>query len=1518
MKRSFALSTLALVSALMLGMVAGQISAAAVGSQPLAGSKPDIFPANHVTRSTSRSSGPAARKPIKQELTGLRTANSRTYKLDGKYETDIYAGSLNYKDSRGLWQVIDDTLTPVSTPGYAYKNKANRYTALLPSNLAATPVRVSSGSSWAEFGLTGSAGSPTATGQTATYPNALPGVSLAFAAQADALKESVILQSGTAPSTFVYNLRLSPGITARPNAAGGIDFMNAAGQNQFAFAPPYMFDSTRPGLSKAVSMRLAQTPTGQTVTLAADRAWLADAARVFPVVIDPTTIWNNTNYYGGQDCYLQNASPTTNFCSSAAYTGTTDWVGNNGSSINRSLFSFPIQTGYDHIVPNSNILDAELDLTLASSSSTGAVAVNAYQVTNAWNENYTTWNNRDNGVAWSSPGGDYNGTVLDTENIGPAAGAVQFKGLTTTIQNWVNGNNVNNGLLIRAANEGAAGLLQFDNQAYGTSGTDPNRPHLRVQWNGWFGEEGFFKYETHKINDRMETGVNVANGNLVIHTNDLSIQGTGVPLNIDRYYNSLSGDSWHVGNSWSINTGCDIRLDIDDLDGISYHGPDGYAVLFHSNGTNSWATPPGENADLTKNSDGTYVMKWHANGAKFNFQTGGCLQSIVDKNNNTITMSYNGSVQSITDTQNRLTQFSYGSSVSSDFITQIQDPIGRKVQYAYNGNGDLTSYTDANNKVTTYSYNANDGISQIKDPVGNIVNFSYETAYPHRVTQIAYVNASCSGGSCTTGFAYNSGVGSCNASGIWGNTVVTDANGHTTTYCYDNSGRVTKVLDANGNPTKTTYNSNSNVSQFTNSGNQIDTISYDPNNNVSGAQIPTGAKSSYGYTDSTNKYSATNFTDPQGNQSTYKYDGFGNLQTITNAQTTQNQASFTYNANGTTKTMTDPLGHVTSFSYDANGNLTGITPPLPLQPESATVDGVSRVSSGTDGKGQKTSYAYDAMDRLTQITYADNSTIVFTYDADGNLKSQQDNTGTTTFTYDTMNRMTSKTLPGLGTISYAYDGVSNLTSTTDAGGTVSYAYSPVNLVTTITEPNGKSTTLGYDNQYNRTSTAYPNGVTLTMTFDNSSRLLTIVAKNGSGGTLSSYSYSYLNGTNDTALRQSMTDNVTGYRTSYTYDRLNRLVDAKTMSGSTQISDYTYAYDADSNRTSQTVNGSGTSYGYNAANEMTSAGSVTYSYDANGAELSNSSGLAITYNNRSQTTSIKPAGGSAVNMTYTGPSQAERVTAGNTTMAYSLIGLGSSSLSGTNTYFTHDPVGGLVEERIGSGSSYTAYYYIFDGLGSVIALTDGTGAVVNTYKYDPYGNLTTSTGSVANPWMFTGAYYDSATHYYKVGGRFYDPSIGRWTQPDSAGSGYDYAGDDPVSGIDPMGQWFFDLGVSAGPYVAGVQFNADGYVLYGGEQFPPGKPGVSLNLAPMADLKGNQTSVGAGGCYYACFNWATSNPRGTVNSLLQGNPAGAWQTGDWEAGIGTPGFGANITTSTQEVTWSSVWNTVDSWLSGLFN
>jgi len=117
----------------------------------------------------------------------------------------------------------------------------------------------------------------------------------------------------------------------------------------------------------------------------------------------------------------------------------------------------------------------------------------------------------------------------------------------------------------------------------------------------------------------------------------------------------------------------------------------------------------------------------------------------------------------------------------------------------------------------------------------------------------------------------------------------------------------------------------------------------------------------------------------------------------------------------------------------------------------------------------------------------------------------------------------------------------------------------------------------------------------------------------------------------------------------------------------------------------------------------------------------------------------------------------------------------------------------------NGQIETDYYYHFDGLGSVVALSDGNGNIVERYSYDVFGEPNRISG-INNPYMFTGRRYDTETGLYYYRARYYKPYIGRFLQIDPiryrAGLNlYTYVKNNPINMTDPSGEkcckWVLD-------------------------------------------------------------------------------------------------------------------------------
>jgi RHS repeat-associated protein len=948
--------------------------------------------------------------------------------------------------------------------------------------------------------------------------------------------------------------------------------------------------------------------------------------------------------------------------------------------------------------------------------------------------------------------------------------------ITPVVQAWVNGSSPNNGLLLREPSETVNDVVKVPAPIV-VGGKTSSGTQLVVTYTPWLGEQTQYTMQKYPLSDRSQLLVNVANGDLELRSDDLHVKGTGLDLAVSRHYNSLQA-CWTAGSGvtnpdptptpcadlglgWTFDTGADVGLQVFADGNVDYYASTGAQLPFTRNADGTYQAPPGLDATLTKNGDGTFTLSDHLSGGQLGFSAQGYLTSQADRNRNKLSFAYSGaSLASITDTQGRVTTFT----TANGMISQVTDSAGRTYQYS-GAASQLASYTDPAGNTTHYAYSGSD-LTRITDPLNNATGLAYDGL--SRVTQITFADGS------TAGFTYNAG-----------NTVVADGNGNKSTYYYDNAGRVTRTVDALGNQQTKSYTSDNHLATSTDPLGGTTTSTFDNNNNVTDITSPSSLQDASAFNDPSHPFSKTAQTTPEGDTTTIAYDANANVVQTTdpNGQT----RTYGYNSDGTVATYTDARGNQTSFSYDAHGNVTRVTYPSPRGSTTYTYDSLSRVATSTDGTGRTTTYTYDALDRTTRLAYGGGSSVTDTYDADGNRTAVTDGTGTTTLTYDGLNRVTKVAYPGGSTVSYSYDAAGNLVSRTDSGGTERRSYNSLNEPVSITDQGGATTTLGYDADQQNTTVQYPNGVTETFAFDSSGLTQSVVATNASGTRLTSFTYGYVNPATSSATSKiySVVD-VAGNTTRYTYDNGGRLTAAaQTNSGGQAIANDQYAFDPSGNLTSQTVGGTSTSFTNNSDNQMVGAGGVAYSYDGAGNLTGNGSGLGLTYSSSAQTASVTPAGGSSVPMSYQDVGQVERVGAGSTTFQYDTTGLGQLTVSGQTTDFTHFANGAPLSERVGGST----YYYLHDAQGSVVGLVNSAGALVNRYAYDPYGNATTQTETVANPFRWIGAVWDAATGLYKMGARYYAPALGRFTQPDPLNvesPTYTYAGGDPINASDQSG------------------------------------------------------------------------------------------------------------------------------------
>jgi RHS repeat-associated protein len=748
----------------------------------------------------------------------------------------------------------------------------------------------------------------------------------------------------------------------------------------------------------------------------------------------------------------------------------------------------------------------------------------------------------------------------------------------------------------------------------------------------------------------------------------------------------------------------------------------------------------------------------------------------------------------ISDARGNSTVHTYDGSLR---IVGITDALGGKISYAYDANNDRISTTNQNGNTTVFTYDSQGNVTGITDPLGNSSNFSYDG-------QNNLTSATNPKGR-TTLFSYDAN----------GNlTLIKDAAGNVTTFASDASGQLTSKTDARGNATTFSHDSSGNLTRITDALSHSTTMAYDSVGRLTSITDPSGHTATATY-DALSRL--LRLADPLGDQTQFGYDAVGNLLRITDAN--GHATNYGYDAASNLVTATDALGHVTRYSYDGNNNrvgfinakgnitkyafdalnrLTQITDPLAFITAYA-YDRIGNVTSIIDAKGQTNRFTSDAMNRLVGIAYADGKTVSYAYDTDGNRTSMADSHGTTTYAYDVLDHLINVTHPGGKVVGYAYDAVGNRSSLMYPDGKVaSYSFDGANRPVQVADWLGRSTAYTYDSAGNLTRTSYPSGANISLTYDAANRLTGVRNAAPAGTPFLNLAYTLDAVGNRTAL------SVNGVVfTQFTYDALNELVGAQLGTGKS-----TWSYDAVGNRVQQTLPVVGTTiYTYDTDDRLLQAGSATFTYDANGNQTSvarTATSVPVNYGYDAANRLVSATGG-FINSAFAYDGDGSRIAQATSAGTYQYINDVATALpvvlneQGPDGTITYGYGLGLIEEF----SSKFNYFYHYDGLGSVIGLTDATGKPQAAYAYDPWGNILLSIPDsigTKNKFRFTGEALDPGTQVYYLRARYYDPSVGRFGSRDPLPGfvkrpitldRYPYALNNPILLFDPSGRSSLD-------------------------------------------------------------------------------------------------------------------------------
>ncbi|MEE9368506.1 MAG: RHS repeat-associated core domain-containing protein, partial [Pontiella sp.] len=408
-------------------------------------------------------------------------------------------------------------------------------------------------------------------------------------------------------------------------------------------------------------------------------------------------------------------------------------------------------------------------------------------------------------------------------------------------------------------------------------------------------------------------------------------------------------------------------------------------------------------------------------------------------------------------------------------------------------------------------------------------------------------------------------------------------------------------------------------------------------------------------------------------------------------------------------------------------------------PDNGQVAGISNTITGIT-----TSYAYDIMDQITNIAYIASGTNIYSmayeYDPTGMVTRKTTTGGITSvssYAYDSLDRLVSETTKTslvssapLRGISYSYDLAGNRTSKTKNGRITSYTLSTGNRLessetaatNTIRISGNASELIGNDPRWGSLEiTNLTAGVSVVPGINGTSFHATIPVVTGTTNNL-------------IAAIRDQAGNM-GYATNAVF------ANAFPTGGTSSISSYAY------NTAGCVTNLNGISLEWDERYRLKSVNDgsdlVEYEYDAWGRKTTRTEGVNTEHYIYDIDHVVADLDGS-----------------GNLLRSYTygqgidnILTMTTYALSGTNTY-----------------------YYLKDHLNTVIALTDTSGTIIESYDYDAYGNITIfnasgieiSESAYSNRYTFQGREIDWETGLFYFRARWYDAEIGRWLSKDPIG------------------------------------------------------------------------------------------------------------------------------------------------------
>jgi RHS repeat-associated protein len=455
-------------------------------------------------------------------------------------------------------------------------------------------------------------------------------------------------------------------------------------------------------------------------------------------------------------------------------------------------------------------------------------------------------------------------------------------------------------------------------------------------------------------------------------------------------------------------------------------------------------------------------------------------------------------------------------------ITQITDPNGATLSYEYNRHL-LSVFTNRDNQSTSFVYEG-DYLISIHDPTGHIPS---RQLYDEQGRLTALLTAD------GNRIELNHDIDARQE-------VIIDRLGNSAIYAYDENGYITQVTDPLGGTHLYTYDEEGRRTLELNPLNHETRFIYDDNGRLIEEIDAMLGVQRWEYTD---EGRLDSYYNTKGFSTQSDYDSAGNIISYTDFD--GGETRYTYDSRGNRLTMINPLGGVTHYTYNDLNQKLSETTPLGIETR-YTYDANSNILSKSvtrttlfpnlTNEVLVTEYQYDVQDREILKTFPDGSTYHTTYDARGLKVMEMDELGRQThFHYDGLGRLISKEYPDDLIEQSFYDAEDQRIAFMDRAAQRTHtSYDAVGRVIAITYADYALVENRYDSAGRHVEGVDANGYSTLYEYDARDQ---IISKTMPDGTVWQYRY------DEVGNRTEMTDPL-GAIMQWTYDAKNRLIQTR--------------------------------------------------------------------------------------------------------------------------------------------------------------------------------------------------------------------------------------------------------------------------------------------------------------------------------------------------------------------------------------